>query len=100
MLQNLIKIGLCMCFLLCLFRMPYGYYQAVRFIGMLGFLLLSYISYKQSETLSMLLYLSLAVLFQPFLKVILGRTGWNITDVIISIGLIGSIFLKKQVVRR
>ena len=33
-------------------------------------------------------------LFQPFLKVALGRTIWNITNVIVSVGLIISIFVK------
>ena len=47
----------------------------------------------------MIIYIALALLFQPFLKVALGRTIWNVVDVAITVGLIGSLFVKrKQVV--
>ena len=31
----------------------------------------------------------LALLFQPFIKVALGRAMWNVTDVVVALGLIG-----------
>jgi hypothetical protein len=34
-------------------------------------------------------FVILALLFQPFFKIALGRTLWNIVDVIVGIGLIG-----------
>jgi hypothetical protein len=74
--------------------MPYGYYEAVRFIGMLGFALLAYYSYQQNKKTEVIIYIALALLFQPFIKVALGRTIWNITDVIVSVGLIISTFVK------
>jgi hypothetical protein len=73
--------------------MSYGYYEAVRFLGMLGFALLAYDSSQQNKKTEVIIYIALALLFQPFLKVALGRTIWNITDVIVSIGLIISIFI-------
>ena len=73
--------------------MPYGYYQAVRFIGMLGFALLAYFSYQQNQKVEAIIYVALALLFQPFIKVSLGRIAWNITDVIVSAGLLISIFI-------
>ena len=76
--------------------MPYGYYEAVRFIGMLGFALLAYFSYQQNKKTEVIIYLALALLFQPFIKVALGRTIWNIADVIVSVGLIISIFVKDK----
>jgi hypothetical protein len=76
--------------------MPYGYYQAVRFIGMLGFILLAYFSNQQNDKIEVIIYIALALLFQPFLKVALGRTIWNIMDVILGIGLIISIFIKPK----
>ena len=30
----------------------------------------------------------LALLFQPFLKVALGRTTWNVVDVVVAVGLV------------
>jgi hypothetical protein len=78
--------------------MPYGYYQIARFVGMLGFVLLAYLSYQQNKTvnLEVIIYVCLALLFQPFLKVALGRTIWNAIDVIVSAGLIMSIFLRPK----
>ena len=96
MFQTAIKIVLSIIFLLCLFQMPYGYYQFTRFIGMLGFALLAYYSYQQNKKTEVIIYLALALLFQPFIKVALGRTIWNITDVIVSVGLIISIFVKDK----
>ena len=78
--------------------MPYGYYQATRFIGMLGFILLAYINYERNKNLdsSIIIYLALALLFQPLIKIALGRTMWNIIDVVVSVGLITSIFWKPR----
>ncbi len=73
--------------------MPYGYYQATRFIGLLGFAFLAYYSYQQNQKVEVIIYVSLALLFQPFIKVALGRTGWNVVDVIVSIYLLLSIFM-------
>ena len=96
MLQTIIKIVLSIVFLLCLLDMPYGYYQAVRFIGMLGFILLAYFSNQQNHKTEVIVYVALALLFQPFLKVALGRIIWNIVDVIVSAGLIISLFVKPK----
>jgi len=92
----ILKIILSILFLLCLLKMPYGYYQATRFIGMIGFLLLAYFNYERNKSLNstVIIYLALALLFQPFIKVSLGRTIWNIVDVVVSVGLIISIFWK------
>ena len=96
MFQTTIKIILAALFILCLFQMPYGYYEVTRFIGMLGFALLAYYSYQQNKKTEVIIYIALALLFQPFLKVALGRTIWNITDVIVSVGLIVSIFVNSK----
>lgn len=44
----------------------------------------------------MIVYGALALLFQPLLKIALGRELWNIVDVIVGIGLLISIFLKPK----
>jgi len=93
---TIIKLILSILFLLCLLHMPYGYYQAVHFIGMLGFVLLAYFSYQQNKNIAVIVYIVLALLFQPLIKVALGRTMWNITDVFVSMGLIISIFFKPK----
>ena len=37
----------------------------------------------------MIVYIGLALLFQPFVKITLCRSGWNIVDVVVAVGLIG-----------
>lgn len=93
-LEIILKNVLSILFLLCIFNMPYGYYQTTRFIGMIGFLILAYSNYERNKCLNStaIIYLALALLFQPFIKVALGKTIWNIVDVVVSAGLIVSIF--------
>lgn len=65
---------------------------------MLGFALLAYFDYQKHQTINstVIIYIALALLFQPFIKVALGRTIWNAVDVIVSLGLIISIFIKPK----
>lgn len=93
---NIIKIILAVLFLLCLIDFPYGYYQIVRFAGMIGFAFLAYQANQQNKQTEMIIYIGLALLFQPFFKIALGRELWNIVDVIVGIGLLVSIFWKSK----
>jgi hypothetical protein len=68
--------------------MPYGYYQFVRFAAMIGFAYLAYSANEQSNRNEVFVYIVLALLFQPFIKIALGRTIWNIVDLIVGIGLV------------
>ncbi len=72
--------------------MPYGYYQFVRFAGLVGFAVLAYDSFKREEQRMAIVYVCLALLFQPFIKVALGRTGWNIVDVVVAVILLATFF--------
>jgi hypothetical protein len=89
-----LKVLLALIFFLCLLDMPYGFYQFVRFMALVGFALLAFNSKEQGKQIEMIIYISLALLFQPFLKVSLGREIWNIVDFIVGVGLIISIFFK------
>jgi hypothetical protein len=95
-MNNLIKIVLAVLFFLCLADMPYGFYQFVRFAGLIGFAILAFQANQQSRQTEMIIYGGLALLFQPFFKIALGRQMWNIVDVIVGIGLIASIFMKPK----
>jgi hypothetical protein len=86
-----IKIILALLLLLCLAKMPYGYYQFVRFGALIGFALLAFNSYEKGLTNYMIVYIGLALLFQPFNKIALGREIWNIVDVVVAIWLLVSI---------
>lgn len=74
--------------LLCLAPMPYGYYQLMRFISMVLFALFAYNYWIKEIKPLAIIYGALALLFQPFVKVALGREMWNVTDVV-ALGLIG-----------
>ena len=74
--------------LLCLAPMPYGYFTLVRVLATVVFGLYAYRCYMAKKEGMTWVFVTLALLFQPFAKVGLGRTIWNIIDVIVAIGLI------------
>lgn len=94
--NNIIKIALAVLFFLCLFDMPYGFYQLVRFLALVGFSLLAYYASEKDDKTEMIIYIALAVLFQPIFKISLGRTLWNIIDVVVGVGLLISIKIHKE----
>ena len=95
-IDRLIKIVLAILMLICLADMQYGYYEFVRYIALIGFSLLAYIAYQQKREAEIIVFIALAILFQPLFKIALGRELWNVVDVIVAIGLIVSLFLKSK----
>jgi len=93
---NLIKVLLATMLVICLIDMPYGYYQLVRFTALCVFAILAHQSFREHKQNEGILYLGLALLFQPFLKLSLGREIWNILDIIVALGLVASIIFKKN----
>ena len=91
-----IKCILSILLLLCLLKMPYGYYQFVRLASFIGFIYLSVDANKKGNENQIIIYVALALLFQPFIIIAFGRDIWNIIDVIVSIGLILSLFKKNN----
>ena len=74
--------------LFCLAPMPYGYYQLVRLVAMVLFAVFAYNYWKNDKQPLAIVFIALALLFQPFMKIALGRAMWNIVDVIVALGLI------------
>ncbi len=95
-MNNIIKIILSLLFFLCLADMPYGYYQFVRFAALVGFVILAFQANELKRQTETIVYVALTLLFQPFIKIALGRTLWNIVDVLVGIGLLVSIFMPKK----
>jgi hypothetical protein len=93
-MANSIKIILAFLFFICLTDMPYGYYQLVRFAALIGFAILAYTANEQGQKTEAIVYICLAILFQPLIKIALGRELWNVVDVVVGVGLITSIFIK------
>lgn len=73
--------------------MPFGFYQLVRIVALIGFGILAYRANEENKNTEMIIYGGLALLFQPFFKISLGREMWNIVDVIVGIGLITSLII-------
>jgi hypothetical protein len=96
MIDKIIKVILAILVFICLIDLPYGYYQFVRFAGLIGFAILAYQANQQGRQTEMIIYGGLALLFQPFFKIALGRELWNIVDVVVGIGLLISIFMKPK----
>ena len=82
--------------LLCLAPMPYGYFTLVRILATVVFGLYAYRCYVAKKEAFTWVFVTLALLFQPFAKVGLGRTVWNIIDVIVAIGLIVLFFWERN----
>ena len=96
MLQTAIKIVLTILFLLCLLDMPYGYFQIVRFSGLVGFGILAFQANESKQKELAIVFIGLALLFQPFIKIAIGRQIWNIVDIVVSIFLIATIFIDRK----
>tara|TARA_B100000768_G_scaffold143827_1_gene136116 strand:+ start:325 stop:624 length:300 start_codon:yes stop_codon:yes gene_type:complete len=91
-----IKVILSILLVVCVFDMPYGFYQLVRFIALVGFGILAFNANQENKKTELIIYVSLALLFQPFMKISLGRDLWNIIDVIIAVALVSSVFVKNK----
>lgn len=96
-MNTIIKVVLSVLLLFCLFDMPYGYYQFVRFVTFAVFAFFALDEYSAGNKKIAYLYVAIALLFQPFFKISLGRDIWNVVDVIVALSLIVSISVKKNI---
>ena len=92
----IVKIVLAVLLIICLFNMPYGYYQFVCFAAMATFAYLAFSANEQNKKNEVFVYIALAILFQPFVKIALGRTLWNIIDLVVGVGLLISLLTTKK----
>ncbi len=99
--KQLINIGfvLAIALLICLCPMPYGYYTLIRFIAMIVFGCMAFNFYNQNKISLCIIASALALLFQPFAKIALGRDMWAIVDVVVAIGLIILWWRNKNIAR-
>jgi hypothetical protein len=94
--MKILKIGLALLLFFCLANMPYGYYQLVRFVSFIVFVVFAIDATQKEKETDVIIYAILALLFQPFLKISLGRDLWNIVDVIVGLFLLASLSEKKN----
>lgn len=91
-----LKVVIAVALLLCLLPLPYGYYGLMRLGGMVCFGVLAFYSYQQKLEGWMVAYAALAILFQPFSKIVLGRGVWNVVDVAIAGLLLWTVWKKRN----
>lgn len=77
-------LGLTVLLLLCLLHLPYSFYTLVRFVAMVAFAYLAYLAAQAEQVDRAVVFAALALLFQPFFRIPLGRLVWNVVDVAVS----------------
>ena len=95
-MMKTIKIILIVLLFVCLLDMPYGYYVLVRFISMIAFAFFAYEAYEQKNQRDLIIFIVLALLFQPFEKIALGRELWNVVDVVVAVYLIFNVIESRK----
>jgi hypothetical protein len=88
-MTKLLKVILIILFIGCLFDMPYGYFQMVRFLAMCIFI---FLNLKENNQNWKWFWIGSAILINPFFKIYFGRLIWNIMDVIWAVTLVFSLF--------
>uniref|UniRef100_UPI004025F3A3 DUF6804 family protein n=1 Tax=Prevotella sp. TaxID=59823 RepID=UPI004025F3A3 len=94
-MMKFIKPVMAVMLLACLLHLPYGYYSLVRFVAMVVFAVLAYQYYKEKNDTLMITFGAFVLLFQPFIKIALGRGLWNLIDVVAAAILI-ALWAKEQ----
>lgn len=82
--------------LLCVFPFPYGFFTIVRVVTTIISLYLAYTYFTQDKKELAITFTIVAVLFQPFIKLALGREVWLVVDIVVAILLLYLALKKKQ----
>lgn len=94
--KNIILLLLAIALLVCLAPMPYGYYVLIRYATTILFAVMAYDYFQDKQKGLYITCLALALLFQPFMKIPLGRMVWNFVDVVVAVFLVCLFFRKKS----
>ena len=95
-IQTILYLALALLLLLGVGSMPYGFYQLMRFLVFGGFGYLAYLQYKDKSIDKTILFIIIALLFQPFFPIALGKIIWKIIDIIVAAYLIYLLILSFQ----
>lgn len=93
--SRIVKIILAFLLFLCLFDMPYWYYQVIRIFGTIGLVYLAWFDYKLNIKLMPLIFGVGAILFNPIIKISFDRDAWQVIDVLFTVILILSLMFEK-----
>ncbi|PPB86406.1 hypothetical protein AsoHEU7_10195 [Acinetobacter soli] len=61
---------------------PYAYYQILRFVALFAFGVAAYMSFNANQKIIPYVLGFMALLFNPFIKINLGRELWMIVDIV------------------
>ena len=91
-------LKICMAILLvaCLLPLPYGYYNLMRIIAIICFGIMAYKYFIERKIELGIIFTGLIILFQPLIKIQLGRTLWNMVDVIVACLLLYLVFIYER----
>ena len=81
---------------LALLDWPYGYYQLLRLVvtGSAGWV--AYIAYHAKSQWLMIIFIIIALLFNPLIPVHLDRETWAGIDVLCGIGFVVTLFIHRE----
>lgn len=88
-MKTLIKFVLAIFFTVCLFKMPYNYYQAVRFISLIGFAALIYLDIKDRFYFFLPIAIAGLIIFNPIYPFTFKREIWQQIDKGLAVILMG-----------
>ena len=80
-----LKLFFAIALLICLAPMPYGYYMLIRIVATILFVIFAGQYYATNKEELAITFGILAFLFQPLIKISLGREVWNMVDVAVAI---------------
>jgi hypothetical protein len=87
-------------------KLPYDFFIFLRWFVLTASLFLSYFSYKDKQYGFIVLFLTIAILFNPFAKFVFHKSAWHQIDIIIAIVMMLTvitdliIFLKRKKINR
>lgn len=67
---------------------------------MVIFIYFGYIAYQEKKEILAYIFASLAILFQPLIKIALGRDVWNIVDEVVGIWIIFLVYTEYHTVKK
>lgn len=77
-------------------RYALWFYILIRYMATVVFGYMAYSYYQNNKKELAVASGALAILFQPFVKLALGRCVWNFVDIVVAIGLIITVLLTNQ----
>ena len=81
--------------LICLCKMPYGYYTIIRLFTAVMGVVWAITFYGEHKKGLMTAAIAVAILFQPIVKITMDKATWNVIDVILSIGIVALVIVRQ-----